>query len=385
MALSGTVALAGWGAAGLGTFNASDIENTAASIAEPAPTPTEPTVATTEPTVATTAPPVSEAAAGDSNPPGPVFATAGSSAAEVPALEPVLTAPGPKPPPETGTQLASVPTSEPVDDGLKPPVRSIEPPHQCVTDICIDEYLWSLYERTPKVDTIKVPEQIKVTVKKKGKTRTVTQTVMTYVVSDFTWKDPIAAQRGGISLMDYVIGGMDHGFKLKLYHALRAMDDAGLMPGITSGFRDDYRQSIATGNKAAADSSYHGGSWRGGYRHGLAADLVSVKGDTRIQRYAASEEMWKWIDAHEKEFGIGRPYLDRDPPHVGPIDGTEYTVKRGLANVQRRASQTKKAEKPRLETTRRPAARIDSGATKHANPAQLSKLSSLQERLTHPR
>jgi hypothetical protein len=23
-------------------------------------------------------------------------------------------------------------------------------------DICIDQYLWSLYERTPKVDTVKV-------------------------------------------------------------------------------------------------------------------------------------------------------------------------------------------------------------------------------------
>ena len=353
------------GRGGLGAFNGSHIENAAASIAERAPTPPGPAVVTT-------APPVSEAAAGDANPPEPVFASADSSVAEVPALEPDLADPGPKPPPEEGMQLASAPTSVPVDDGLKPPVQSIEPPHQCVTDICIDEYLWSLYQRTPKVDTIKAPEQTKVTVKKQGKTRTVTKTVMTYVVSDFTWKDPAAAQRTGMSEMDYVIGGMDHGFRRKLYRALRAMDDAGLMPGITSGFRDDYRQSIAAGHKAAADSSYHGGSRRGGYGHGLAADLVSVRGDTRMQRSAASEELWKWIDAHGKEFGIGRPYLDRDPPHVGPIDGIEYTVKRGLANAQRRA-QTKKAEKPRLETTRQPAARTDSGATKHANPAQLSK------------
>jgi hypothetical protein len=54
-------------------------------------------------------------------------------------------------------------------------------------------------------------------------------------------KDPIAAQRVGMSLKDYVIGGMDRGFKLKLFQALRAMDDAGFMPGITSAFRDDYR------------------------------------------------------------------------------------------------------------------------------------------------
>jgi hypothetical protein len=144
----------------------------------------------------------------------------------------------------------------------------------------------------------------------------------------------MAAQRAGMSLKDYVIGGMDRGFKLKLYHALRTMDDAGLMPGITSAFRDDYRQAIASGNKAASDSSFHGGSRRGGYGHGLAADLVSVKGETRLARFASSVEMWKWIDAHEKELEIGRPYLDRDPPHVGPIDGREFAVKRGVARMK---------------------------------------------------
>jgi len=40
--------------------------------------------------------------------------------------------------------------------------------------------------------------------------------------------------------------------------------------------------------------------------------------------------LWKWIDAHGKEFGIGRPYLDKDPPHVAPMDGKEYADKRGL-------------------------------------------------------
>jgi hypothetical protein len=332
----------------------------------------------------TTATSVSEAAAGDSNPPGPVIVSAGSSAAEVPAAEPVLADAGPKRPPETGMQLASVSPFDAVDDGRKPAVRPIEPPRECVADACINEYLWSVYERTPKIDTVKVSERIKVTVKKKGKTRTVTQTVVKYVVSDFTWKDPAAALRAGVSLMDYVIGGMDRSFKLKLYHALRTMDDAGLMPGITSGFRDDYRQSLASGNKAATDSSYHGGSRRGGYRHGMAADLVSVKGDTRMQRFAASEELWRWIDAHEKELGIARPYLDRDPPHVGPLDGTEYAVKRSLAKTQRRALQTRTAEKKRLKTTKpQLAARNDSGAPKRANPAKLSKLSSLQKTV-HP-
>ena len=126
--------------------------------------------------------------------------------------------------------------------------------------------------------------------------------------------------------MDYVIGGMDRSFKLKLFHALRAADEAGLSPGITSAFRDDYRQSLASGLKAATDRSYHGGSFRGGYGHGLAADVVSVKGETRDQRYSSSEALWKWIDAHGEEFGVGRPYLDRDPPHLAPIDGKEYAA-----------------------------------------------------------
>jgi hypothetical protein len=232
-------------------------------------------------------------------------------------------------------RLVSLFTSYPLKEDPKPALRPVETPNDCpVAEICIDEYLWSLYERTPKVDTNKVTEQIKTTVKKKGKTRTVIKTITKYVVGDFTWKDPIAAQRAGMSLKDYVIGGMDRGFKLKLYHALRAMDDAGLMPGITSAFRDDYRQSIASGNAAASDSSYHGGSRRGGYGHGLAVDLVSVKGQTRLERYASSQELWKWIDAREKELGIGRPYLDRDPPHVGPIDGKEFAAKRGAAKVK---------------------------------------------------
>jgi hypothetical protein len=117
---------------------------------------------------------------------------------------------------------------------------------------------------------------------------------------------------------------------VRLYHLFRALDDAGLAPGMTSGFRDDYRQSIASGNKAVTGNSYHGGSRRGGYGHGLAADVVSVKGETRSERCSSSERMWKWIDAHGKQFGIGRPYLDKDPPHIAPIDGKEYADKRGV-------------------------------------------------------
>src|SRR6202022_3385607 len=122
----------------------------------------------------------------------------------------------------------------------------------------------------------------------------------------------------GMSMMDYVIGGMDRSFKLKLFHMLHAAEAAGLSPGITSAFRDDYRQSIASGLKAASNRSYHGGSSRGGYGHGLAADIVSVRGGTRDQRWASSEKLWKWVDAHGKGFGCGRHYSGRDPPQPAP-------------------------------------------------------------------
>jgi hypothetical protein len=254
--------------------------------------------------------------------------------------------PPPMPQPRPPVLFAAVSPTDPVQNAARPAVSS-EALDACPEpDVCIDQYLWSLYERTPKVDTIKVEERIKVKVKNKGKTRTIVKTLTKYITEDFGWKDPKAAQKAGMSLKDYVIGGMDRDFRRKLYTALRVMDGAGLSPGITSGFRDDYRQELANGNKAAPDSSYHGGSRRGGYGHGLAADLVSVKGETRAERCTWSEILWKWIDAHEKELGIGRPYLDKDPPHVAPIDGKEYADKRSAA-------------KPRLAGLKKPVAPID--------------------------
>jgi hypothetical protein len=68
-----------------------------------------------------------------------------------------------------------------------------------LTEECIDQYLWSVYERARKVDTIKVQEQIKTTVKKNGKSRSVTKTVTKLVDEDFTWKDPDAPEKAGMS------------------------------------------------------------------------------------------------------------------------------------------------------------------------------------------
>ena len=194
-----------------------------------------------------------------------------------------------------------------------------------------------------------------VTVKRKGKRVTVSKAFTKLVDQDFGWKDPKAAERAGMSMMDYVIGGMDRSFKLKLFHMLHAAEAAGLSPGITSAFRDDYRQSIASGLKAASNRSYHGGSLRGGYGHGLAADVVSVQGGTRNQRWASSEKLWKWVDAHGKEFGIGRPYLGRDPPHVAPVDGQEYAKhNRGTKQAGSNAKKVNIKQADRTGRTRAP-------------------------------
>lgn len=222
-------------------------------------------------------------------------------------------------------------------------VSSIEIHDEClVIDMCADRYLWQLYQRTPKEDSIRetrskqVTKQVKV--KKKVKTITVTKSWTVTIDEDFGWKDPKAAKVVSMSLADYVIGGVDRSFKLRLFSMLHAADEAGLAPGITSGFRDDYRQSIASGLKAASNRSYHGGSLRGGYGHGLAADIVSVKGATRGERLTQSRVLWKWVDDHGSEFGIGRPYLDRDPPHVAPVDGEEFARHRPGAKTRQAAN-----------------------------------------------
>ncbi len=69
---------------------------------------------------------------------------------------------------------------------------------------------------------------------------------------------------------------------------------------------------------------------------------MSVKGTTRAQRWISTESFWKWIDAHGKEFGIGRPYADKDPPHLAPIDGKEYAAHHRGTKAQHAESDVKK-------------------------------------------
>jgi hypothetical protein len=269
----------------------------------------------------------------------------------------------PETPPLQATTATSAPDMKP--DDRRDDTGSIEIVDEClVMDTCIDRYLWKLYQCAPKEDAIKVEEQRKVAVKKRGKTRIVTRTFTRSVDEDFGWKDPKAAEKAGMPMTDYVIGGMDRAFKLRLFQALHAAEENGLSPGITSAFRDDYRQSLASGLHAANDRSYHGGSLRGGYGHGLAADIVSVNGGTRDQRWASSELLWKWIDEHGKDFGIGRPYLDRDPAHVAPIDGKEYADHHSGATTRHAESRGK--------SHKRLAVRDDHNVTKRQKTARSS-------------
>jgi len=149
----------------------------------------------------------------------------------------------------------------------------------------VDEYLWEVYRRAPS---------------KRDST------------GDFTWKDPAAAKRLGMSMPTYVIGGMDPDFREQLYHAGRAMDAAGVRWALLSAFRDDYRQSLASGFKAGASNSLHGGKARvGGYGHGQAVDVTSEDGHS-------DDAVWRWFDRYGAKYGLRRPMPGADPAHVQP-------------------------------------------------------------------
>jgi hypothetical protein len=257
-------------------------------------------------------------------------------------------------------------TMDSPDNTVLKDVTSVQVLDEClVADACIDRFLWVLYQRAPKLDQIEVYENREVTVKKRGRSVTITHKIGTPADSDFGWKDPKAAIRFSMPLMDYVIGGMDRTFKSKLFHILCAAEQAGFWPGITSGFRDDYRQAIASGRKARSNMSYHGGSFHGGYGHGLAADVISIKGKDRSERLDSSRILWTWIDQHAKQFGVGRPYLDYDPPHVAPIDGAEYAHHRGGGEHSRHMAGVRKSNRMLAH---------DRGLVKRSRAARSSKV-----------
>lgn len=178
----------------------------------------------------------------------------------------------------------------------------------------VQDYLWAVYQRQ--------------TVKKDGS-------------GDFTWKDPAAAKRIGLSLREYVIGGMDPDFREQLYHAGRAMDAAGLQWSMLSAFRDDYRQSLASGFKARVGNSLHGGSRRtGGYGHGRAIDI------TLAENPDSAETVWHWIDAHGSHYGLSRPMPGYDPAHIQSNKGDWHKVAANLRQVRIRTAQANAAATP---------------------------------------
>jgi hypothetical protein len=114
-----------------------------------------------------------------------------------------------------------------------------------------------------------------------------------------------------MSVKTYVIGGMDPDLRELLYHAGLAMDAAGIHWTILSAFRDDYRQSLASGLKAHTNNSLHGGSAAtGGYGHGCAVDIKDADGN--------SDTVWHWLDKNSARIGLQRLLPRADPAHVQP-------------------------------------------------------------------
>jgi hypothetical protein len=190
--------------------------------------------------------------------------------------------------PRSDDQPPPIPSSSTVlEDTASHVIPSSAPTPEPILDE-VNQYLWSVYERT--------------TIKRDGS-------------GDFTWKDVAAAARLGMSMGDYVIRGMEPDFRELLYRAGLAMDAAGIRWTILSAFRDDYRQGLAAGYKARIDNSLHGGSAAtGGYGHGCAVDIADPDGK--------SGTLWKWLDTNGAqvglELGLQRPFPGIDPAHILP-------------------------------------------------------------------
>lgn len=188
-----------------------------------------------------------------------------------------------------------------------------------------NKIVWEAYQNAPKVDgPLKKPE-------------------------DFTWKDPFVAKQKGVDVETYALGGLDPKFKNLLAGMFQYMQDVGLKPGITAGYRGPERQKLITRGVRARDpnGSYHGGPPdKRGPGHGLAADVVSTDGDTREQRLANSEQLWKWIKENGTLFGVRLPYsLDYDPGHAVPTWSPEYPKARSSRNSRTVAHNNRKNSK----------------------------------------
>ena len=162
----------------LAAFGSADIGNTGASVAERvAPPPT------TDSALAIRPPAIAFAAADV----GAVSQRVTEMVTEEPAEAPVEPEPDPivtaalttnspemlpaeaQPRPADETSVASLEPGDVDRTAGLPAAGSPDVRDQCSTEeVCIDRYLWELYQRTPKEDAIKVQEKRKVSVKRKG-------------------------------------------------------------------------------------------------------------------------------------------------------------------------------------------------------------------------
>jgi hypothetical protein len=171
------------------------------------------------------------------------------------------------------------------DPASAPPAALTEPDRQSSP---VDEYLCGVYWRMPhKIDD----------------------------AGDFSWKDGVAAALAERTVCDYAINGMHPDLREALYALGRKADAAGINWSLLSGFRDDFRQSIATGFRAKDCESWHGGSCRTqGWGDGRAADLWIADQNGYPVRDASP--LLALVDQMATALGISRPMPGSDPPHV---------------------------------------------------------------------
>jgi hypothetical protein len=151
---------------------------------------------------------------------------------------------------------------------------------------------------------------------------------------DFSWKDGAAAARVERSVCDYAINGMHPDLRELLYVLGHKADAAGINWSMLSAFRDDYRQSIASGLKAEPCGSWHGGSCKTkGWGDGRAADLWIA--DDNGYPVEDASPLLELIDKLGPSLGLSRPLRGADPPHV-QVSGDWQETGRKLRELRMR-------------------------------------------------
>ena len=133
---------------------------------------------------------------------------------------------------------------------------------------------------------------------------------------NFTWKDKKAADRLRMTVCQYAIEGMAPDLREALYAFGRQADDKGIRWSFLSAYRDEYRQRLAEGIKAAPCGSMHSDRTCGtkGYGRGKAADLWLAAEDGRPAHNP--NPLFQFIDSVGRLFGLSRPMPGYDPAHV---------------------------------------------------------------------